>query len=111
MSETVAPATAAGASTPAVEKRAANIAMTDMSTVLSATPGTEPSWAKPAVAIFAMVLLAGVIVYAVVAKDHDTMMLCVGSIISMATGAGNYYLGSSSGSDRKTSLLAASPKS
>lgn len=92
-----------------LEKHLAPIAMNGISTVLNATPDTEPKWAKPAVAIFAMLLLAGVIIYAVVTKDHDTMMLCVGSIISMATGAGNYYLGSSSGSDKKTNLLASAP--
>lgn len=77
--------------------------------ILAAPAGSEPSWAKPAVAIFAMALLGGVIAYAVIAKDHDTMMLCVGAIITMATGAGNYYLGSSSGSDKKTDLLAKAP--
>ena len=93
---------------PAVPPQAqvlANAAVSAANAVLAAPPGSEPSWAKPAVAIFSMVLLAGVIAYAIVSKDHDTMMLCVGAIISMATGAGNYYLGSSAGSDKKTELL------
>jgi hypothetical protein len=93
----------------ALEKQVATIATSGANTIMNAAAGTEPSWAKPAVAIFAMALLAGVIAYAVITKDHDTMMLCVGAIISMATGAGNYYLGSSSGSAAKTNLLAASP--
>lgn len=105
MSETTTPAPTLAA----VEKQAAAIAESAATTIMNAPAGTEPTWAKPAVAIFAMVLLADVIAYAVIAKDHDTMMLCVGSIISMATGAGNYYLGSSSGSAHKTALLAAAP--
>lgn len=104
MSTTLPPATLSD-----LEKQASAAATAGVSAVLNAAPGTEPTWAKPAVAIFAMALLAGVIGYAVVTKDHDTMMLCVGAIISMATGAGNYYLGSSSGSAAKTNLLAASP--
>ena len=93
----------------AIEKQVANAAVTGVAAVLNAPPGTEPSWAKPAVAIFAQVLLLGVVAYAVVTKDHDTMLIAVGAIVSMATGAGNYYLGSSSGSAHKTGLLAAAP--
>lgn len=99
MSETIA----------APAKTVADTAAKAVTAIMSATPGSEPSWAKPAVAIFAMVLLAGCVIYAVITKDHDTMMLSVGAIISMATGAGNYYLGSSSGSTAKTNLLAAAP--
>lgn len=96
--------------TPPDSKTAALNAVTaGFSTIMSAPAGSEPTWAKPAVAIFAMVLLAGVIAYSIVIRDHDTMILCVGAVISMATGAGNYYLGSSSGSARKTDLLAAAP--
>lgn len=101
--------TTAAPAAPVPVATIADAAVTAEKTILAAPPGTEPTWAKPAVAIFAMILLAGVIVYAILAHDHDTMMLCVGSIISMATGAGNYYLGSSAGSDRKTNLLAAAP--
>jgi hypothetical protein len=91
------------------EKQILAAASSGFTQVMNAPADQEPAWAKPAIAILAMLLLVGVIVYSVVAKDHDAMMLCIGSVISMATGAGNYYLGSSSGSARKTDLLAASP--
>lgn len=94
---------------PPTPQQLADLALAGANAVLSAPPGAEPAWAKPAVAIFAMVLLGGVVVYAGICGDKATMLLCVGAIISMATGAGNYYLGSSSGSSKKTDLLAASP--
>jgi len=69
----------------------------------------EPSWTRPVVAIFSMVLFCIVLAYTLIVKDKDTMLLCVGAVISMATSAVNYYLGSSAGSARKTDLLAAAP--
>lgn len=67
----------------------------------------EPVWIKPLIALASMALLGAVIVYAAVMRDHDMMTLCVGAVIAMATGAVNYYLGSSSGSARKTEITAA----
>jgi len=90
-------------------KALAGLAEKGVNTVLTASPSSEPNWAKPVVALFAMVLLAGMVIYAVILKDHEIMLMAAGAIISMATGAGNFYLGSSSGSERKTDLLAAAP--
>lgn len=92
--------------TTAAAKQIADAAEKDAAAIMAAPPGSEPTWAKPAVAIFCMVLLGGALGYAVLAKDHDAMMLILGAIISMATSASSYYLGSSSGSARKTELAA-----
>jgi hypothetical protein len=43
---------------------------------------------------------------AVVTKNNDALLMLVGAVITLATGASNYYLGSSSGSARKTEIAA-----
>ena len=91
------------------EKQLGAIAMTGISTVLTAAPGTEPSWAKPAVAILALVIFAALIVYAHVTNSAADMQMLDGGAMAMAGTAVSYYLGSSSGSAHKTSLLAAAP--
>ena len=77
--------------------------------IFAAPSAPEPSWAKPAVAVLALVLFGAMIGVCVVTGYRDGMNLLIGSVITMATTAVSYYLGSSSGSDRKTNLLAAAP--
>lgn len=101
--------TSAAPSLATIEAQAAAVATLAANTVMSAPPGAEPSWAKPAVAILALAIFAGMIVYAYVTHDEGTKQLLAGGAMGMAGAAVNYYLGSSSGSAAKTNLLAAAP--
>lgn len=91
------------------EKQAAGLAMTGMSTVLNAAPGTEPSWAKPAISVLTLVVFIALIVVAYVTGDKTSLAILSGVGASMAQQVAGYYLGSSSGSAHKTALLAAAP--
>lgn len=73
--------------------------------VLAAPSAPEPSWAKPAVAILSLTLFGAMIAVCIITGNRDGLNLLVGAVITMATTASGYYLGSSSGSDRKTALL------
>ena len=88
------------------EARAADLAKQAATTVLTAPAGTEPTWAKPAVAILSLVLFAGMLVVAYATNDETMKTLLGGAVISMATTASGYYLGSSAGSARKTEIAA-----
>ena len=87
----------------------ANAAVAAENAVLSASDGSEPAWAKPAIAIASLSVFAGMMAWAFITHDDSMKQLLAGSVIGMAGTAVNYYLGSSSGSDKKTSLLAAAP--
>lgn len=93
----------------AVENQAAGLALRGASAVLSAAPGAEPTWAKPAVSIATLVVFAGLVVVAYVSKDNTSLAILSGVGASMAQQTVGYWIGSSSGSARKTALLAASP--
>jgi ABC-type cobalamin transport system permease subunit len=93
----------------AVETQAANLAMASAATVMAAPAGTEPSWAKPAVAVLSLLIFAGMLVYAYATHDESTKQLLAGGAMGMASTAVSYYLGSSAGSATKTALLAAAP--
>jgi hypothetical protein len=90
------------------EQAAVTLAQTAAQQVMNAAPGSEPAWAKPAVAIFSIVVFVGMMVVAYLTKDQSMIMLLGGSAISMATTAVSYYLGSSSGSAQKNATIAAS---
>lgn len=92
-----------------LEKRAVDLAQTTATAVMAAPPGTEPTWAKPAVAIASLLVFVSMLVAAYVTHDQNMLTLLGGAAIGMASQAGNYYLGSSSGSAAKTALLAAAP--
>lgn len=77
--------------------------------ILTPPAGTEPVWAKPAVAIGSLVVFVAMVFFAYLTKDQTMMTLLGGAVVGMASQAGNYYLGSSSGSAAKTNLLAAAP--
>jgi len=94
----------------ALERQAATIATTGAAAVLAAAPGTEPAWAKPAVALGSLLVFVGMVVIAYLTHDQQMQTLLGGAVIGMASQAGNYYLGSSSGSAAKTNLLAASTR-
>ena len=65
----------------------------------------ELPWAKPAISAFAMAIFVAAFVIAYLAKDQTSLTLLMGVAGSMATTVVNYWVGSSSGSDRKTDLL------
>jgi hypothetical protein len=69
-------------------------------------PSIEQPWVKPVIAIGSLVLFAGMTGVVVVMKNDSALLLMAGAAVSMATTAFNYYLGSSSGSARKTEISA-----
>jgi hypothetical protein len=74
-----------------------------------ATPSSEPVWAKPSIGIYALTLFVLALGVAVYAKNENGIALMIGAIISNATTVIGYYFGSSSGSTKKTDLMAANP--
>lgn len=84
-----------------------------MSTTTSTTaqpvpPQTTEPMAKLMVALGYQVVFLAMLLVAYLTKDQNMLTLLGGAAIGMAVQGGNYFLGSSSGSDRKTELLAAS---
>ncbi len=75
----------------------ADAAVTAEKAILAAPPGTEPSYAKPAMAIFSLAIFAAIAVYAFIVKDHDMELMVESTSQAMAMTAIAYYLGSSSG--------------
>jgi hypothetical protein len=73
----------------------------------TAVPHTEPAWAKPAISILALLVFLVLIAVAFLSHDLQSQAILSGVGAGMATQVLNYYLGSSSGSARKTDLLAA----
>lgn len=86
MSETITPKPAE----PAAPSRLASI---------------EPSWAKPAIAVFNLGLFVAAMVLVLVFQNAQALQLLIGAIIANSTTVINYYFGSSAGSDRKTELM------
>lgn len=70
-------------------------------------PPSEPRWAKALISVFALgvYLVALVIAYLGRAADPATLSLMIGSAISLGGLVVNYWLGSSSGSDKKTDII------
>ncbi len=60
------------------------------------------------IAIGYQIVFLAMLLVAYLTKDQNMLTLLGGAAIGMAVQGGNYFLGSSSGSDRKTELLAAS---
>jgi len=71
--------------------------------------GSEPSWAKPSIGIYTLCIFVGCLAVALVTKNTQAQLLLIGAIIPMAQTVVGYYYGSSSGSDKKTDLLAGAP--
>lgn len=92
---------------PSPAQQATNAVVSAQNAIMMAPPGSEPSWAKPVVALGSMSVFVGMVIVAYLTKDQQMMTLLGGAVIGMASQAGNYYLGSSSGSAHKTALLAA----
>ena len=91
------------------EKSAVALAQAATTAVLNAPNGSEPAWAKPAIAIGSLLLFLAMVIVSIVTKNEQALSMLVGSVITMATTAVSYYLGSSAGSDHKTNLLAGAP--
>ena len=79
---------------------------TPVTTALTPPIPSEPTWAKPAISIFALVVFLAAFGIAYLAKDSGALTLMMGAAISMAGTVVNYYLGSSSGSAKKTEIAA-----
>ena len=76
----------------------------------SPAPNPEPIWAKPAVSIYALTIFLIAFGIAYLAKDTASLTMMMGAAISMGTSVVNYWIGSSSGSDKKTTIIAAQPQ-
>lgn len=72
-------------------------------------PPSEPIWAKPSIGIYSLTLFAAGLLVAWVAKNETAFNLMIGAVISNATTVFGYYFGSSSGSTKKTDLMASNP--
>lgn len=79
-------------------------------TLPAVTPAlSEPIWAKPSVAIYSLSLFLACLVVALVTKNEQAQLLLIGAVIPMGNTILGYYFGSSSGSTKKTDLMAANP--
>ena len=76
--------------------------------VATPTP-SEPTWAKPSIGVYTLCIFVGCLAVALVTKNTQAQLLLIGAIIPMAQTVVGYYYGSSSGSDKKTELMAANP--
>lgn len=72
-------------------------------------PSSEPTWAKPSIGVYTLSLFAGCLALAVVTKNELMGSLIVGAVIAKFSTVVDYYFGSSSGSTKKTDLMAANP--
>lgn len=94
---------------PQVAQQIADMTAAVSQQVLTAPPNKEYPWIKPVVAILSMLLLALLTAYAFWSNDPTLRAVVATTIVLMAKNSQTYYFGSSSGSARKTDLLAASP--
>lgn len=60
--------------------------------VMAAPAGSEPKWAKPALAMVIMALFAGVMIDAAYIKDHDMLMMCWGVLSALISAVTHHYL-------------------
>lgn len=81
---------------------------TSTETAAPASP-VEPTWAKPSVSVYAMTLFLVALAIAYYAKDQTSLSMMMGATIAMAQQVVNYWMGSSSGSARKTEMQAPPP--
>jgi hypothetical protein len=82
--------------------------MSGTTTSSKTNTSSEPSWAKPGIGVYGLSLFLACLVVAVVTKNTEAQLLLIGAVIPMAQTVVGYYYGSSSGSEKKTDLLAAS---
>jgi hypothetical protein len=101
------------AATPAVAKFSVNQLIDKaaplVTAVLKAPPGSEPSWAKPAISMLTLFVFVALIGAALYTGDKTSLAILSGVGAAMAQQVAGFYLGSSSGSAHKTALLAAAP--
>lgn len=65
----------------------------------------EASWAKPVISIVAMGIFLVAMLIAYSLKESGALNIMLGTAAAMGLSVVNYWLGSSSGSDRKTEML------
>lgn len=84
--------------------------MSDNPTPVSSAPSqpAEPVWAKPGVSVYAMTIFLVAFGVAYMSKDSSSLTMMMGATIAMAQQVVNYWMGSSSGSSKKTDVIAAS---
>lgn len=70
---------------------------------------SEPTWAKPSIGVYTLTLFVGCLALAAVTKNELMGSLIVGAVIAKFGTVVDYYFGSSSGSTKKTDLMAANP--
>jgi hypothetical protein len=68
-----------------------------------------PEWSKLAVSVLVLFIYVAAFVIAYKSDDKTSLQLMMGSTIGAFTSVIGYWLGSSSGSDRKTDLLNQQP--
>ena len=95
--------------TPAAVTTAASTAASAVTAVLNAPPSSEPPWAKPAISIAVLLLLAVAYALAYLSKNEHDLTIMNSTVVNLAVLVASYWLGSSSGSTRKTELAATTP--
>jgi hypothetical protein len=67
---------------------------------------SEPTWAKPSIGVYTLTLFVGCLALAAVTKNELMGSLIVGAVIAKFGTVVDYYFGSSSGSTKKTDIMA-----
>jgi hypothetical protein len=70
---------------------------------------TKDTWIRPIVSVIGLGIFIFAFVIAWLAKDDTSLKMLMGGALAIGMAVINYWLGSSSGSDRKTEMLAMSP--
>lgn len=66
-----------------------------------------PEWARPVIAMAAIIMFAGIYIGAWIDHDQNMKTLMAGAVIGFCSGVFSFYLGSSSDSSKKTGALIA----
>lgn len=69
------------------------------------TSSGEPIWAKPGVSVYAMTIFLIAFGIAYLSKDATSLSMMMGAAIAMSQQVVNYWMGSSSGSAKKTDII------
>ncbi len=73
------------------------------------TPANVRLYGQIATSALSLVIFAGCLIVSFYAKDSQMELLVVGAAIANATTVVNYWLGSSSGSEKKTDIISPPP--
>ncbi len=67
---------------------------------------TTSSWGAIAVSVLTLITFVGALIASFITKDSTMLSLAVGAAVANATTVVNYWLGSSSGSQKKDDMIA-----